>query len=423
MAKGACLALVALLALPALLRAQAASSDPELDTGVRLVDEGDFEEAVKRLSGVVQRLEKQPGHARELGRAYLYLAIAYLQLSEEQKAKAQFIEAWKSDQSLKLSPHEFPPKVISAFKQALEEARAAAPAGAAAAARPRNPALVPVFFEAVKAGDFPAVRNLLVEDPALVTEKDAVYEATPLHWAALRGNEAIVALLLAEGADSEARNKDGETAYEVARRGRKPELTRLLAPTTGFPGFLEAVKRGDLAGVQKLVADQPGLVNERDSAFGATGLHWAALRGHAPVAQLLLERGANPQARNKEGETALQVAERAKKQEVVQVLRVTGTRPAAGGGATASDLIEAAKRGDLARVRTLLAADASLLAATDREFGATPLHWAALKGHASVVQFLVAQGADTQARNGEGETPLQVAQRAGKKDVVALLER
>jgi ankyrin repeat protein len=421
MVKGACLALVALVALPALLRAQAASFDPELDTGVRLVDEGDFEEAVKRLSGVVQRLEKQPGHARELGRAYLYLAIAYLQLSEEQKAKAQFIEAWKSDQSLKLSPHEFPPKVISAFKQALEEARAAA-SPAAPAARPRNPALVPVFFEAVKSGDFPAVRNLLGEDPALVNEKDAVYEATPLHWAALRGNEAIVALLLAEGADSEARNKDGETAYEVARRGRKPELTRLLAPTTGFPGFLEAVKRGDLAGVQRLVAEQPGLVNERDSAFGATGLHWAALRGHAPVAQLLLERGANPQARNKEGETPLQVAERAKKQEVVQVLRGTGTRPAAS-GATASDLIEAAKRGDLPRVRTLLAADASLLAVTDREFGATPLHWAALKGHASVVQFLVAQGADTQARNGEGETPLQVAQRAGKKDVVALLER
>jgi ankyrin repeat protein len=141
------------------------------------------------------------------------------------------------------------------------------------------------------------------------------------------------------------------------------------------------------------------------------------------VAQLLLERGANPQARNKEGETPLQVAERAKKQEVVQVLRGTGTRPAAGGGATGSDLIEAAKRGDLARVRTLLAADASLLAATDREFGATALHWAALKGHASVVQFLLAQGADTQARNGEGETPLQVAERAGKKDVVALLER
>ena len=82
MAKGLCLALTVLLALPGLLRAQAASSDPELDNGVRLVDEGDFEEAVERLSGVVQRLARQPGQARELSRAYLYLAIAYLQLSQ-----------------------------------------------------------------------------------------------------------------------------------------------------------------------------------------------------------------------------------------------------------------------------------------------------------------------------------------------------
>ena len=106
MAKACRLALIAVLVLPALVRGQAPSSDPELDRGVRLVDEGDFEQAVERLSAVVQRLAGQPGHARELARGYLYLAIAYLQLSEEQKAKAQFVEAWKSDQSLKLSPHE-----------------------------------------------------------------------------------------------------------------------------------------------------------------------------------------------------------------------------------------------------------------------------------------------------------------------------
>lgn len=419
MGRGSRLALILVLALPGLLRSQAASFDPELDNGVRLVDEGDFEEAVERLSGVVQRLASQPGHARELSRAYLYLAIAYLQLSEEQKAKAQFVEAWKSDQSLKLSPHEFPPKVISAFKQALEDA----PASALPAPRPRDPSRVPVFFEAVKAGDFPAVRGMLAEDPALVNEKDAVYAATPLHWAALRGNEAIVALLLAEGAQTDARNHDGETAFEVARRGRKPELTRLLTPTTGFPGFLEAVKRGDLAGVQRLASEEPALVNELDSSYGASALHWAALRGHAAVARYLLALGANPQARNKEGETPLQVAERAKKPEVAQLLRNATGSGAPAASASGADLIEAAKRGDLARVRELVARDPSLMTAKDRTHGATALHWAALRGQAGVVQFLVAQGADTQARNGEGETPLQVARRAGKKDVVALLER
>lgn len=418
MRKGVWLAVVVLVGLPALLIAQAASSDPDLDHGVRLVDEGDFEEAVKKLSGAVQRLSRRGESAGELSRAYLYLAIAYLQLSEEQKAKAQFVEAWKSDQSLKLSPHEFPPKVISAFKAALDEARA----HSAPEVEPRNPAMVPVFFEAVKAGDFPAARQLLSDDPALVNEKDTVYAATPLHWAALKGNEAMVALLLAEGADTDTRNGDGETPFQVAQRGRKPEVTRLLTPTTGFPGFIEAVKRGDVATVERLAAEQPALVNESDAAFRATPLHWAALRGHVPVIQYLLAQGANPNARNKDGETPLEVAERAKRSGAAQALRGSGgaaPRPRAGG----NEMIEAAKNGTLDRARELLAADPSLIRAKDPSYGGTPLHWAALKGHTSLVQFLLAQGADTDARNRDGETALDVAQRAGKKDIVALLQR
>lgn len=416
MSQRLCLILAVVLALPGPLCAQTAATDPELDNGVRLVDEGDFEEAVKKLSAVVSRLSRPGGNPRELSRAYLYLAIGYLQLSEEQSAKAKFIDAWKSDQTLKLSPSEFPPKVISAFKQALEEARPVAPP----AAKPRNAAMVPVFFEAVKAGDFTAVRQLLGDDPALINEKDTVYGGSPLHWAALKGNEAIAALLLAEGADVDLRNKDGETPFQVAQRGRKPEVTRLLTPTTGYPGFIEAVKRGDIGSVQRLVTEQPALVNEKDSSYGASALHWAALRGHAGVAQLLLASGASPQARNKDGETPLQVAERAKKAEVAQVLRGGGPARASSGG---GEMIEAVKRGDLARVRDLLAADPALLNAKEATYGGTPLHWAALRGHATIVQFLIAQGADTKIRNGDGETPLDVARRAGKKEVVALLQR
>jgi ankyrin repeat protein len=421
MRKGVCLVIVVLLALPALLLAQAPSADPDLDLGVRLVDEGDFEEAVRKLSAAVQRLSKSGESASELSRAYLYLAIAYLQLSEEQKAKAQFVEAWKSDRSLKLSPHEFPPKVISAFKAALDEVKARS----APEERPRDPAMVPVFFEAVKAGDFPAARQLLGDDPELANEKDAVYGATPLHWAALKGNEAMVALLLAQGGDPDSRNADGETPFQVAQRGRKPEITRLLTPTTGLPGFIEAVKRGDVATVERLATERPSLVNESDSAFRATPLHWAALRGHAAVIRYLLAQGADPGARNKDGETPLDVAERAKRADAAQALR-----GGAGGGAAApaprasgNEMIEATKNGKLDRVRELLAADSSLIRATDSGYGGTPLHWAALKGHTSLVQFLLAQGADPDARNRDGETPLDVARRAGKKDIVALLER
>ena len=39
------------------------------------------------------------------------------------------------------------------------------------------------------------------------------------------------------------------------------------------------------------------------------------------------------------------------------------------------------------------------------QFGATPLHGAARKGHGEVVKVLVELGADTQAREAEGRTP------------------
>ena len=41
--------------------------------------------------------------------------------------------------------------------------------------------------------------------------------------------------------------------------------------------------------------------------------------------------------------------------------------------------------------------------------GWTPLHFAALRGHLSVVQYLCEQGADKDARDNIGRTPLDLA--------------
>jgi ankyrin repeat protein len=71
----------------------------------------------------------------------------------------------------------------------------------------------------------------------------------------------------------------------------------------------------------------------------------------------------------------------------------------------ASALIAAAAAGDLARVREILADAPSLIGERDGE-GATALHHAALHGRQDVVRFLIAQGADANARDGRfGATP------------------
>ena len=63
-------------------------------------------------------------------------------------------------------------------------------------------------------------------------------------------------------------------------------------------------------------------------------------------------------------------------------------------------LIEAAKRGDLAEVKSILQDHRELINQRDQS-GATALHYAAFGGHRSVVQELVKHGAEINARDGK----------------------
>jgi ankyrin repeat protein len=68
-------------------------------------------------------------------------------------------------------------------------------------------------------------------------------------------------------------------------------------------------------------------------------------------------------------------------------------------------LIDAAQRGDVANVRVIVKGHAELINQRD-QLGATALHHAAFGGHRGVVQTLVEQGAEINARDSEfGATP------------------
>jgi uncharacterized protein len=85
-------------------------------------------------------------------------------------------------------------------------------------------------------------------------------------------------------------------------------------------------------------------------------------------------------------------------------------------GAAKSDVADAAMRGDIAAVRSLIAqkADVNLPQAD----GATALHWAVYRADVALTDLLLQAGANPQVANKEGFTPLVLAALNGKSEIV-----
>jgi ankyrin repeat protein len=89
----------------------------------------------------------------------------------------------------------------------------------------------------------------------------------------------------------------------------------------------------------------------------------------------------------------------------------------------ASALHKAAEEGDLAEVERLLAADPYLVKSR-AEYKRTPLHRAAMAGHAAVAKAMLGRSAEVDAKDYGGGTALHAAAGAGHLDAAAaLLER
>lgn len=104
------------LATPSVLLPQA-SGTADLEKGIRLTREGDFDAAVTALQGAIKQLGA-PSAAKDLARAYTYLGVAHLSMGQDAASRADFQAALKADPKLTLSASEFPPKVTQAFAAA-----------------------------------------------------------------------------------------------------------------------------------------------------------------------------------------------------------------------------------------------------------------------------------------------------------------
>ena len=88
-------------------------------------------------------------------------------------------------------------------------------------------------------------------------------------------------------------------------------------------------------------------------------------------------------------------------------------------GVFANEITEAARNGQLAEVRALIAAKANVNA--PQVDGATALHWAAEHDDLIMVNTLLAAGADADAKNRVGATPMLAAATNGNAEILAAL--
>jgi ankyrin repeat protein len=155
---------------------------------------------------------------------------------------------------------------------------------------------------------------------------------TALHWAAYHDDVESVALLVRAGANVKAANRYGITPLTLAITNGDSAMVEMLLkagadPNTTLPGgetaLMTAARVGTLASVKALLV-RGATVDSKDEKHGQTALMWAAAEGHAPVVQMLIEVGADFNARLASGMTPLLFAVREGHSDVVRVLLKAG---------------------------------------------------------------------------------------------------
>jgi uncharacterized protein len=228
----------------------------------------------------------------------------------------------------------------------------------------------------------------------------------------------------------------------------------LIILAFSLPSFCEtsvihlAARDGDLRKVDSLLKENPELISLKDS-LGQTPLHGAAASCRKKVVELLLAKGADVNDKDNSGQTPLHSATFMGCTDAAELLLAKGVDVNAKANNDWTPLHQAVSAGWKDTVELLLAKGAEINA-KDSD-GNTALHRAVLlldrfredasfpvfsgitvmietlqvsdKTKKDLLELLLSKKADVNAKNNNGETPLNLAAMNGHKEVVELLRR
>uniref|UniRef100_A0A663EJU2 Ankyrin repeat domain 42 n=1 Tax=Aquila chrysaetos chrysaetos TaxID=223781 RepID=A0A663EJU2_AQUCH len=319
--------------------------------------------------------------------------------------------------------------------------------------------------EAVKAGDVEQLASMIKSGTG-INEVDLVHKFTPLHcaahcgsleclhwllwhgadttrvtvrgWtaahlAAIRGQDACMQALLINGANAEAQDDRGCTpSHLAAAHGQSYTLQTILrsganvnvSDRNDWKPVHYAAFHGRLGCLQLLIR-WGACIDDVDNN-GNLPAHLAAVEGHLHCFKFLVSKMASVthtlKARNDQGETPRDLAERFYKDNILQYIdgvEKEGEHPEAQ-EVLAFPAHCAAFKGDLLVLRRLVRSGVININERDDK-GSTLMHKAAGQGHVHCLQWLIEMGADCDITNDAGETPKDVAKRFAHLAAVELL--
>ncbi len=176
--------------------------------------------------------------------------------------------------------------------------------------------------------------------------------------------------------------------------------------------FFDAVKRGDSPEVERMLTQDPGLLEARSTADLSPVL-LAMYHRKPEMADLLIERGAVLDIFDACSAGRM---ERVKSLLHSDLSLIKGYAPDG-----FQPLGLAAFFGHIEVVRLLLAHGAPVNSASQNAMHVQPLHSAVAGGHLEITRQLLSQGADVNACQAGGYTPLHAAAQSGQLEMLRLL--
>lgn len=248
----------------------------------------------------------------------------------------------------------------------------------------------PLHF-AANLADAPTVK-MLIKLGANVNAEDSNLE-TPLYHATTKGQREIIEELMKAGANLKHRTATGENILSAAVEGKLAFVVKQLlewgAAVEGDEPFspeLDLMRKEITKDNYEEKLEELTEVNDT-FATRMTPLHLAAALGYKEIVAILMEFGANKEAKDVLGHTPLAVAVREEQEEMVKYLV----------NSFGVDI------------------------GTKDDDGFTPLHGAVMTGSMQLVKFFLEKGASASWKTNDGKTPFDIARLYELHDVMEVL--